>query len=169
MAHPPAGDAGTRASRHHDRGLLALALFKMVKAVALVLAGAGALSLLEPSTAAQVREWLADLTIRQGHRIVERMLHLLNVASPKQMTLVGLASICYGLLFAVEGIGLWLERRWAEYLTIIATGSLIPFELYELVRALTVVRTLALVVNVAAVIYLVVRLRHPAGDRRDLR
>lgn len=157
------------ASRHHDRGLLALALFKMVKAAALLLAGAGALSLLRPSEEAAVREWLADFSIRQGHRIIERALHLLNVASPRQLAELGLASICYGLLFAVEGAGLWLERRWAEYLTIAATGSLIPFELYELVRALTIVRVLALVVNVAGVVYLVYRLRHPRGDRRDLR
>ena len=40
----------------------------------------------------------------------------------------------YGSLFATEGIGVWLERRWTEYLTIIATGSLVPFELYELIR-----------------------------------
>ncbi|HET9684154.1 MAG TPA: DUF2127 domain-containing protein, partial [Gemmatimonadaceae bacterium] len=79
----------------------------------------------------------------------------------RQLTLVGLASICYGVLFAVEGTGLWLEKRWAEYLTIVATGSLIPFELYELVRSHTVVRVLALVLNVAGVIYLVYRLRHP--------
>ena len=98
-----------------------------------------------------------------------RFLHFLNVASPRQLTLVGLVSICYGLLFAVEGVGLWLERRWAEYLTIAATGSLIPFELYELVRAVTVVRTLALVVNVVAVVYLVYRLRHPTGNREPAR
>ena len=154
--------------RHHDRGLFALALFKMAKAVLLFLAGAGALSLLRPAEEAKVREWLADLTIRQGHRFVERALHLLNVASPRQMTLVALASICYGLLFATEGIGLWMEKRWAEWLTIVATGSLIPFEIYELARALTPVRTLALVANVAAVIYLIYRLRHPTGDRREL-
>lgn len=154
--------------RHHDRGLFALALFKMAKAVLLFLAGAGALSLLRPAEEAKVRVWLADLTIRQGHRFVERALHLLNVTSPRQMTLVALASICYGLLFATEGIGLWMEKRWAEWLTIVATGSLIPFELYELARALTPVRMLALLVNVAAVIYLIYRLRHPTGDRREL-
>lgn len=158
-----------RKRHHHDRGLFALALFKMAKALLLFLAGAGALSLLRPAEEAKVRELLSDITIRQGHRFVERALHLLNVASPKQMTLVGLASICYGLLFATEGIGLWLEKRWAEWLTIVATGSLIPFELYELARALTPFRALALAVNVVAVIYLIYRLRHPTGDRRELR
>lgn len=157
----PASPVTHSSRRHHDRGLLAIAWFKAVKAVALVLAGAGALTLLKPSEQEAVREWLADFSIRQGHRIIERALHVLNVSSPRQLTLVGLASICYGVLFAVEGTGLWLEKRWAEYLTIVATGSLIPFELYELVRSLTVVRALALVANIAGVIYLVYRLRHP--------
>jgi uncharacterized membrane protein (DUF2068 family) len=156
------------APRRHDRGLLAIALFKLAKAVLLILTGAGALSLLRPSTEAKVREWLADFTIRQGHRLVEDALHLLNVATPRQMTLVALASICYGVLFAIEGIGLWLERRWAEYLTVVVTGSLIPFELYELVRAVTVVRVLALVANVAGVIYLVYRLRRPDARHRTV-
>jgi uncharacterized membrane protein (DUF2068 family) len=164
----PRGEIHQHASRHHDRGLLAIALFKAVKSVALILAGVGALSLLAPAGQAEVREWLSDLTIRQGHRLVERALALLNVASPREMTLVGVASICYGLLFAAEGVGLWLERRWGEYLTIVATGSLIPIELYELVRALTVVRALALVLNVAGVGYLVYRLRHPTGERKHL-
>lgn len=141
----------------------------MVKASLLILAGLGALSLLRPSVAMAVREWLADFSIRQGYRLVERLLQILNIASPRQMTLAGLASICYGLLFATEGIGLWLERRWAEYLTIFTTASLIPFELYELARALTLFRALALAVNVAGVVYLIYRLRHPIGDRRDLR
>lgn len=153
-------------TRHHDRGLFALALFKMAKALLLFLAGAGALSLLRPAEEARVRELLSDMTIRQGHRFVERALHVLNVTSPRQMTLVGLASICYGLLFATEGVGLWLEKRWAEWLTIVATGSLIPFELYELARALTPVRALALVVNVGAVSYLIYRVRHPAPGHR---
>ena len=75
----------------------------------------------------------------------------------------------YGLLFATEGIGLWMEKRWAEYLTIIATGSLIPFEVYELQRRVTVPRGLALVVNVAVLAYLIYRVRNPGGVRRDLR
>ena len=66
-----------------------------------------------------------------------------------------------GSLFTVEGVGLWKGKRWAEYLTVIATSALIPFEVYELARRLTMVRVSALVVNVAAVIYLVYRLRHP--------
>ena len=146
----------------HDRGIEAIALFKMVKSAGLILIGLGALSLLSPSRAEEVREWLQDLTIRQGHSLVERALTVLG-ASHTKITLVALASILYGVLFGIEGIGLWLEKRWAEWLTIIATGSLIPFELYELSRKLTWVRAGALVVNVVAVGYLVWRMRHPSA------
>ena len=145
----------------HDRGLVAIAAFKMVKSVLLILAGIGALSLLNAPVAENVREWLSDLSIRGGHRIIERALAILDVASPQKMTLVGAASILYGIVFAVEGVGLWLAKRWAEYLTVIVTGSLIPFEIYELTQRMTVVRALALVVNVAVVIYLIYRLRNP--------
>ena len=153
----------------HDRGLELIAAFKLLKALLLILTGAGALSLLRPETAAEVREWLAELTVGRGQQLVERALTLLDVASPKRITELGIASIVYGLLFATEGVGLWMEKRWAEYLTIIATGSLIPFEVYELQRRVTVPRGLALVVNVAVLAYLIYRVRNPGGVRRDLR
>jgi hypothetical protein len=59
------------------------------------------------------------------------------------------------------GLGLWKGKRWAEYLTVIATSTLIPFEVYDLARRLTMVRAAALVVNVAPVLYLAYRIRHP--------
>lgn len=152
----------------HDPGLDIIAAFKMVKAVLLILAGVGAFSLLRPDTADAVREWLADFADSHGQQLVERAVSMLNGARPGQLKGVGLASIAYGLLFAVEGVGLWLEKRWAEYLTVIATGSLIPFEIYELVRRLTILRSLALLVNIAAVVYLIFRLRHPTSEQRML-
>src|SRR5881275_1346922 len=49
-----------------------------------------------------------------------------------QLRLVNLAALGYGGLELIEGVGLWLDQLWAEYLTVIATSLLIPFELYEL-------------------------------------
>jgi Predicted membrane protein (DUF2127) len=59
----------------------------------------------------------------------------------------------------IEAIGLWHEKRWAEYLTVIATAGLMPFEIVELTRRVTVFRVGALVVNLAIVIWLVWRKR----------
>jgi uncharacterized membrane protein (DUF2068 family) len=65
------------------------------------------------------------------------------------------ASACvYAVIEAVEAVGLWRERRWAEYLTALATAGFLPFEIHELTKQVTVGRILALVVNVAVLVYL---------------
>jgi uncharacterized membrane protein (DUF2068 family) len=156
------------ATTKRDRGIELIALFKMVKALVLILAGMGMLTLLRPAAAAEVRDWLAAFTVARGQHIIHRALMLLD-ATPLHLGGIGVASICYGLLFATEGVGLWLERRWAEYLTVFTTGSLIPFEIYELVRKVSWLRVVALVINVAAVVYLVVRLRQRTGGRHGHR
>jgi uncharacterized membrane protein (DUF2068 family) len=149
-------------SPRRDRGLELIAAFKLLKALLVILLGVGALSLLRPETEADVHAWLSEFTMGRGQKLVEHALALLNVATPTRIRELGIAAMLYGLLFATEGIGLWMQKRWAEYLTIIATGSLIPLEVYELIRRVTVPRGLALVANVAAVVYLIYRLRHPA-------
>jgi Predicted membrane protein len=68
-------------------------------------------------------------------------------------------SLAYAVLELVEAIGLWHERRWAEYLTVVATSGLLPFEILELSRRVTVFRVGALIVNLLIVIWLVYRKR----------
>ena len=68
---------------------------------------------------------------------------------------LALLALAFGLVEAVEAVGLWLERRWAEYLTVVATAGLLPFELAELAKQVTPVRVGALVLNLAVVAYLV--------------
>jgi uncharacterized membrane protein (DUF2068 family) len=63
-------------------------------------------------------------------------------------------------------VGLLLRRRWAEYFTVIVTGSFIPLELYELTRRISVIRFVVLAVNVAIVWYLIAVLRRPAPAER---
>ncbi len=65
----------------------------------------------------------------------------------------------YGLLELVEGTGLWLDKLWAEYLTVVATSLLVPLEIYELVRKPTLLKAAGISVNVAIVAYLAWRLR----------
>jgi uncharacterized membrane protein (DUF2068 family) len=68
-------------------------------------------------------------------------------------------SLAYAVLELVEAIGLWHERRWAEYLTVIATAGLLPFESVELTHRVTLIRVGALVVNLLIVVWLVYRKR----------
>ena len=75
--------------------------------------------------------------------------------SSRTYTTVAWLVAAYAVLQLVEGGGLWAARRWAEYLAAVATSLFVPFEIYELVHHPTVLKTLAIAVNVAAVVYLV--------------
>jgi uncharacterized membrane protein (DUF2068 family) len=67
---------------------------------------------------------------------------------------VGIALLAYGVLEGVEAIGLWLTKRWAEYLTFLATTILLPLEVYEIIHRGTVLKVVGFLVNLAVVIYL---------------
>jgi uncharacterized membrane protein (DUF2068 family) len=67
--------------------------------------------------------------------------------------------IAYAILEGTEGVGLAMRRRWAEYLTVIATGILIPYEAYEVIHRATLFKVGALLLNVAVVGYLAYRKR----------
>jgi uncharacterized membrane protein (DUF2068 family) len=74
--------------------------------------------------------------------------------SSSHLHLVGAVLLVYGAVEGIEAVGLWYQRRWAEYLTFLVTASLLPLEIYELVNRATVFKTIAFVINVAVVFYL---------------
>jgi uncharacterized membrane protein (DUF2068 family) len=76
--------------------------------------------------------------------------------SASQLYLAGAAVTGYVVLLAIESVGLWSGRRWAEYLTLVETGLLVPFEIYELTSTVSVLKILTLLVNLAVVVYLLV-------------
>jgi uncharacterized membrane protein (DUF2068 family) len=75
------------------------------------------------------------------------------------LTLVAVGLLAYGGLELVEGVGLWLARRWAEYLTVVATAAFLPYEVFELFRSVTATKVVAFLINLAAVVYLVLAKR----------
>jgi len=149
--------AGT--PRRPDVPLRIVAAFKFGKAVLLVAAGLGALELLRPSFADAMREWARALTFGAGVRIVVRFFSAVGSWSPQRLRALGVVAFLYAGLYIIEGTGLWLAKRWAEYLTVIATLSFIPVELYELSRRMTPARIGALALNAVVAGYLIYRLR----------
>lgn len=77
----------------------------------------------------------------------------------KHPTTLALVLIAYALLEGTEGVGLYMRRRWAEYLTVFATGLLIPYEIWEVIHRVTLFKIGGLIVNVAVVAYLGYRKR----------
>ena len=62
--------------------------------------------------------------------------------------------LAYAAIEGIEAVGLWYQRRWAEYLTFLVTASLLPLEVYELANRLSPLKILAFIINVAVVVYL---------------
>ncbi|MBO9522980.1 MAG: DUF2127 domain-containing protein [Nocardioidaceae bacterium] len=83
-------------------------------------------------------------------KLIEKALN----AQHSTLTLVAFGVLGYGALQLVEGIGLWLMKRWGEYVAVVGTSVFIPLEIYEIVEKVTWLRVFALAVNVFAVIYL---------------
>lgn len=86
--------------------------------------------------------------------LVEHLRSLVN-SSQHTLTLVTAGLIAYGVVQLVEGIGLWLLKRWGEYVAVVATSAFLPLEVYELTHHVTWVKLAALTINLVAVFYLV--------------
>jgi len=141
-----------------DRGVLLIAIFKVAKAIVLIAAGIGVFRLLDPAVAARVEGWLAQVQLAAGHRIIA----FLSRADDHKIEFLGSLAFAYAILFLVEGTGLLMRKRWAEWFTIIITGSLLPFEIYEIFKGVSAAKVATVILNAAVVIYLVIRVRQRA-------
>jgi uncharacterized membrane protein (DUF2068 family) len=151
-----------RIGGEHDAFIKVIILERIVKSTVLIVLAIG---LLVAGNKGWVDSW-ADyaenqLNLDVGHGIIVQLLLrlLVYIGAISHVSVLAIAAIVYASLEATEGVGLALRRRWAEYLTVIATGILIPYELYEVVRHPTLFKVGALLLNVAVVGYLGYRKR----------
>lgn len=143
----------------HSRLLRLIALFKLVKAALLIAVGVGALKLLHKDVAGAVEHWVELLGLDPNNHYIDTALEKASNLTPDKIKELGLGSMVYAGLFLTEGIGLWLEKRWAEWLTVIITSSLVPIEIYEIYRHPTAIKIAVLLINIAIVAYLLYRIR----------
>ena len=139
--------------------LVLIALFKLIKALALIAVGVGALKYLHKDLAASVLHWVNVLRVDPDNRFIQPILAKAFSVTPRQLRELSAGTFFYAALLLIEGIGLLLRKHWAEYFTIITTGALLPLEIYELVKHVTMAKAIVLVINAAIVWYLVVRVR----------
>ncbi len=161
----PIGDTIGAQMKSSDRTILRLiAIFKLLKAIALIAIGIGALKLLHRDVFITLEHWIVMSGLDPGNRWVERGIEKASNLSHAKVRGLGIVSFIYAGLFLTEGIGLWLMKRWAEWFTIIITSSLVPVEIYELYRHPSASKILVLIINIAVVIYLIYRIRNPAHE-----
>jgi uncharacterized membrane protein (DUF2068 family) len=163
------GAAAAAKPRKFD-GLRLIALLKFGKALLLIATSYGVHQLLNAALVERLYTWSAALSDdRFERKLLMRALTWVEGLGAKKIQIFLAVTIAYTAVVLAEGIGLWLRRAWAEWLTVIATGSLIPFELWELItrppeRRLAIGLTLAL--NVLIVWYLARLLRATLAQQR---
>jgi uncharacterized membrane protein (DUF2068 family) len=143
-----------------EDGLLRIiAIFKFLKAGLLIAVGIGLFKLLHKDVGDVLEHWCEALRLDPGRHFVNLALEKAARVSPQQVKKLGLGSFLYAGLFLAEGTGLWLRKRWGEWLTVIITSSLVPVELYEIYRHFSYVKVGVLGLNVGIVIYLIYYMR----------
>ena len=146
----------------HDVFIKVIIVERVGKALVLIALGIG---LLVAGRQGWLTQWAVSaqqqLNLDTDETIIEQVFFrlLVMIGNFPHMTLLAIGAFAYALLEGTEGIGLAMRRRWAEYLTVIATSVLIPFEAYEVVHKVTLFRVGALLLNLAVVGYLAYRKR----------
>ncbi len=146
-------------TRHHQTGLAVIAVFKLVKGMLLLLVGLGLLKLMHADIATLFSRLIEALHLNADSRIIHALVLKVDALQPHSVLVAGLVSLGYAGMLLLEGIGLWLERSWAAYLTVISTSLLLPFELYEVIDRVSMLRIGALLLNLVIVLYLVGQLK----------
>jgi uncharacterized membrane protein (DUF2068 family) len=146
---------------HEPRfGLLrVIALYKIVKVLLLLLVAYGELRLRDASLVASLLSWASAKPYGLEHRMVSHLVEWFSGLSSSRAEALRLVTLGYAAIFAVEGVGLWMQKRWAEWLTVVITASLVPFETWEMFSRPTPGKLLILLGNVAIVVYLVWHVR----------
>jgi uncharacterized membrane protein (DUF2068 family) len=151
--------AKQRSHRHGGGALLVIAVFKFVKGAVLLALALGALTFLHKDVASEVQHWLDQVRVDPDNKFIGALLSKLQLVHTKELKEISALGAGYAALFLTEGTGLLFRKRWAEWLTIVATSSLMPIEAYELIENFTAVRLFALLINAAVVLYLIYLVR----------
>ena len=155
-SHPP---------RH--KGVLMIAILKLVKASLLIIIGLGALSLLHRNVSETAEHLMRFLHVDPDGKFFYAIINKLEIVNDRKLRQLSAGTFFYAAILLTEGIGLWFEKRWAEWLTVIITGSFIPYEIYEIFLGASTAKFSVLAINLAVVVYLSARLRVDSKSSRS--
>jgi uncharacterized membrane protein (DUF2068 family) len=140
--------------RSRNTWLILIAAFKLAQALLFVAIGVGALQLLHKDVDDVLARLADHLRVNPESRFVNFILDKAALLDDRILRRIGAVVFIYAALDLTEGIGLYLEKVWAEYLTLAITASFLPLEMFEIFRRITVVRVALLAVNALVFVYL---------------
>ena len=155
--------------QRHNRLLLLIAFYKFLHALLFFAIGIGAQRLLHKDISDQIDLLARHLRFNPESHLVNFILTKASLLNDPLLRRIGFVAFAYAGITLAEGIGLYLEKAWGEYLTLAITASFLPFEIFEVARRLTWIRVGLLIINALVFLYLLLlvldRARHRAHAR----
>lgn len=151
-------------ARRGEASLVWIGSYKFLQGLLLAVVATGLLKAVNGDLQDTLLEWMKTLHLDADNRYVARLLQKAGLVDEQKLKHLSGLTIGYGAIFMVEGVGLILKQRWAEYLTLVVTLSFVPIEIMEIIKHSSIAKILLLVVNVAIAIYLIVMLRRKPAE-----
>ena len=156
--------------QRRNRLLLLIAVYKFLHALFFIGIGIGAHRLLHKDIADQIDLFARHLRFNPESRLVNFLLEKASLINDPVLRRIGFFAFSYAAITMVEGIGLYLEKTWGEFLTLAITASFLPWELFEIFRHITWIRVGLFAINILVFIYLLnlvlTRARQRARSRK---
>jgi uncharacterized membrane protein (DUF2068 family) len=149
------------------RGVRAVALVEFAKSAVVLLAGCGLLALLHHNVQALAEELVGRLHLNPAKGYPRIFIDAAAGVTDARLWLLAAGAFAYAACRAVEAMGLWRERAWAEWFGAVTGAIYVPFEVYELTQSVTWVKLGALIVNIAVVTYLGYALRRRMSKQEN--
>ncbi len=147
-------DSPPQDKKKRNKWLLLIASYKTLQAILFALIGLGARHMLHKDVGDELALLVDHLRFNPESRLINFLIDKASLVSDPVLTRIGILAFAYSGISYVEGIGLYFERVWAEYLTLIITASFLPWEILEIFRSQTWFRFSLLAVNLLVFWYL---------------
>lgn len=131
-----------------------VALLEGAKGVLVLLAGFGLLALVHQDLHQAAVELVRHIHLNPARHYPTVFIDLAGRVTDGQLWAAAFAAMSYAVIRFAEAVGLWLQRRWAEWFGVLTGGMYIPIEIYEVFRKVSWPKLTVLIVNVAIVLYL---------------
>jgi len=163
--------SGTKPDPHRRqrRALRAVASFEFVKGVFVILMGICALALVHKDVWLMAESLLALLHVNTDRRSAQIFLDFADSVTDARLWAAARIAFAYAALRFTEAYGLWHERTWAEWVAFVSGTLLLPFEIRELLRGVTVLRCALFIGNLAVVSYMLYVILANRRERRRAR
>jgi uncharacterized membrane protein (DUF2068 family) len=139
----------------HNRWLILIAAFKLAQALLFVAAGLVSRHMIGKDLSEIILRFAHHLHFGPESRFIDFVLDRVSFVNDRLLRRFSIALFAYAALGITEGTGLYLEKAWGEYTTLIITASFLPWEVIEIFRRITPVRAGLLAINIAVLIYLI--------------